>query len=117
MDSLEGYVQSGYTTFEIIHGFHGGQVLRNYVHSMLKVDAQGFEYRKGLLSGKDYEIDHVLMNQCIDFCSNYKEPLIVLLMVGDVDYISMVETLANNGHEIRIFCINKQRISKQRQNL
>jgi dsDNA-specific endonuclease/ATPase MutS2 len=38
LDSLEGYCQAGYFTFKIIHGFHGGQVLRNYVRTSLKKD-------------------------------------------------------------------------------
>ena len=38
LDSIEGYFRQGFTTFEIIHGFQGGTVLRDYVRGNLKRD-------------------------------------------------------------------------------
>ncbi len=37
-DCLEGYFKQGYSIFEIIHGFKGGTVLRDYVRFRLKID-------------------------------------------------------------------------------
>ena len=38
LDCLEGYYKQGYTSFEIIHGFQNGTVLRDYVRRTLKKD-------------------------------------------------------------------------------
>lgn len=38
LDCLEGYFKQGFTQFEIIHGFQGGTVLRDYVRRRLKND-------------------------------------------------------------------------------
>ena len=37
-DSLEGYFRQGFTSFEIIHGFRNGSVIRKYVRYSLKKD-------------------------------------------------------------------------------
>ena len=57
------------------------------------LQSHGFEYKEGLLSGKKNEIDHVMMLDCIDYCSKNEEPLQIVLMAGDVDYISLIEKL------------------------
>ena len=36
LDSLEGHCKAGFTIFEIVHGYRGGKVLRNYVRNKLK---------------------------------------------------------------------------------
>ena len=47
LDSLEGYVKSGYTNFEIVHGYRKGQVLRKYIRTKLKGD---FELKNPIYS-------------------------------------------------------------------
>ena len=38
LDSLEGHIQLGYSIFEVIHGFKGGTVLRDYVRISFRRD-------------------------------------------------------------------------------
>jgi hypothetical protein len=81
------------------------------------LEKNGFEFKQGLRSGKSNEIDHVLMLDCNEYCSTIQESLVVILIAGDVDYIALVEKLATNGHEVRIICDNKQKVTKKLQNV
>ena len=51
LDSIEGYYKQGFTLFEVIHGFKGGTVLRDYVRLSLKRDFEK-RYKKCLITVK-----------------------------------------------------------------
>ncbi len=81
------------------------------------LEKHGFEFKEGLLSGKTNEIDHVLMVDCVEYCTESDEPLLVVLMAGDADYMALVEKLAEKGHEVRIICNDKQKVSPSLQKI
>ena len=88
------------------------------IQSRLEViKKHNFEFIQGLLSRKKNEVDNILMNDCIQFCSKSNEPLLVVLMSGDADYLSLIETLTKDGHEVRLICNSSQKISPSLQTI
>lgn len=82
-----------------------------------KIQKYGFEYKEGLLSGKANEIDHVMMMDCVEYCTEAQEALEVILMAGDADYMALIEKLAEQGHEVRIVCNDRRKVKESLQKI
>lgn len=82
-----------------------------------KIQKYGFEYKEGLLSGKVNEIDHVMMMDCVEYCTEAQEALEVILMAGDADYMALIEKLAEQGHEVRIVCNDRRKVKESLQKI
>ena len=70
-----------------------------------------FEYILGILSNKTNEVDLILITDGVQYCAKSNEALLVVLMAGDADYLSLIETLSKEGHEVRLVCNSINKIS------
>lgn len=55
LDCLEGYFKQGFNSFEVIHGFKSGTVLKDYVRLKLKKDFEKRSKHCSLLVKKSSE--------------------------------------------------------------
>ena len=76
------------------------------------IKENNFEFVQGLLSRKKNEVDTILITDCTAFCAKSEEPLLVILMSGDVDYLSLIENLTKDGHEVRLVCNSISKINQ-----
>ena len=81
------------------------------------IEKYGFEYKEGLLSGKTNEIDHVMMTDCVEYCTEAKGSLDVIIMAGDADYMALIEKLAEQGHEVRLVCNDRRKVKESLQKI
>ena len=72
-----------------------------------------FEPIEVLSTGKQNEADLQMTSECAAFCSQSKDPLIVILISGDIDFYPLVHTLSNQGHDVRLICQNRKQIRKE----
>jgi hypothetical protein len=77
---------------------------------------EGFRYYETTSTEKN-ATDKALIQNCLDFCSNFKDNLVVFLITGDSDYISLIKKLVYQGHEVRLIFSSKDRISKEMERL
>lgn len=78
-----------------------------------KLEKHGFEYIRGLPTGKPSSTDFMLVSDCASQCSKFKTPIVAIIISGDADLIPLVQNLSSQGHDIRLICQEKGKISPE----
>ncbi|MFX0091432.1 MAG: C2H2-type zinc finger protein [Candidatus Hodarchaeota archaeon] len=83
------------------------------IGSKLKIlQEHGFEYRRGIATGKPNETDFFMGPDCASFCATSKFPLVVILISGDSDFLPLIQSILSKGqHDVRLICLDKKKLS------
>lgn len=77
------------------------------------LDMLNFEHIKELISRKNNAADFIMTADCASFCAQSNSPLTIFLITGDSDFLPLISNLIKQGHNIRIICQDKQKLSQQ----
>lgn len=77
------------------------------------LENSGFTYQKGIETGKKGVTDHMIDADCASVCAKHPSPLVVILISGDRDFLQLIQTLSKDGHDVRVICQEKNRLSQK----
>lgn len=71
----------------------------------------GFEHYIALETNKPNRTDHMIMPNSASFCAQYQTSLVVILISGDIDFLSTIQNISSKGHDVRLICRKKRKLN------